>query len=94
MKRPVQPKSIKGGNDESAKPAIALGWITEELIAMTRRTWQPFYQREFGYKAGDFPAAETQYHRAMSLPIFPTMTKEQVQAVIEAVAEITAKFKR
>lgn len=54
----------------------------------------PFYQREFGYKPGDFPAAEAEYYRAISLPIFPAMTEEHVQAVIETVMEITTKFKR
>jgi perosamine synthetase len=54
----------------------------------------PFYQREFGYKAGDFPAAEAEYFRAISLPIFPAMTEEHVQTVIQAVMEITTKFKR
>jgi dTDP-4-amino-4,6-dideoxygalactose transaminase len=54
----------------------------------------PFYQRTFGYQATDFPAAEAEYHRAISLPIFPAMTNEHVQAVIRAVMEITTKFKR
>ena len=54
----------------------------------------PFYQRKFGYKPGDFPAAEGEYQRAISLPLFPGMTEEHVQAVVQAVIDIATKFKR
>jgi dTDP-4-amino-4,6-dideoxygalactose transaminase len=46
---------------------------------------QPYYQRKFGYRRGDFPVAEAQYERCLSLPLFPSMTKDQVECVIEAV---------
>lgn len=44
----------------------------------------PLY-REAGYQPGQFPAAETAYAGAMSLPIWPGMTEAQVDRVIEAV---------
>jgi dTDP-4-amino-4,6-dideoxygalactose transaminase len=49
---------------------------------------QPFYQRTFNYKEGDFPVAEREYRRCLSLPIYPTMTDEEVEHVIWAVKDV------
>jgi len=49
---------------------------------------QPFYQRSFGYQAGDFPQAEHEYRRCLSLPIYPTMSEEEVEQVIFAVLDV------
>jgi len=48
----------------------------------------PYYQREYGYKMGDFPNAENAYRRCISLPIFPGMSDVQVERVIGAVMQI------
>jgi len=39
---------------------------------------------ELGYKKGDFPVAEKVSSRVMSLPMFPHMTKEQIEGVAAA----------
>jgi len=54
----------------------------------------PFYQKKFGYKPGDFPQAEAEYKHAFSLPIFPTMSGVEVEAVITAVSEVAQAFSR
>jgi perosamine synthetase len=54
----------------------------------------PFYQTKFGYKPGDLPIADAQYHRALSLPIFPTMSGDAINSVIAAVSEIASSFRR
>jgi dTDP-4-amino-4,6-dideoxygalactose transaminase len=41
-----------------------------------------------GFKQGDFPNAESYYSRAMSLPIFNTMTDFQQNKVITALSEV------
>ncbi|WP_020675713.1 UDP-4-amino-4,6-dideoxy-N-acetyl-beta-L-altrosamine transaminase [Geopsychrobacter electrodiphilus] len=46
---------------------------------------QPYYQENFGYEAGDFPVAEAYYARAITLPLFPAMTQEDVAYVINSV---------
>jgi UDP-4-amino-4,6-dideoxy-N-acetyl-beta-L-altrosamine transaminase len=49
---------------------------------------QPYYQTKFGYSWGDFPKAEAFYERALSLPLYPKMSDEDVHRVIKAILEI------
>jgi len=51
----------------------------------------PFYRRRFGTKEGLCPVAEAAYIQILSLPIFPMMTDGDVDTVIQAVYEATAK---
>lgn len=44
----------------------------------------PYYQK-LGWKAGDFPWAETYYSGCISLPMFPTLTDEEQDFVIECI---------
>jgi UDP-4-amino-4,6-dideoxy-N-acetyl-beta-L-altrosamine transaminase len=46
----------------------------------------PYYQ-DLGFKKGDFPAAELYYNECLSLPMYPTLTKEEQDFVIEKVKE-------
>ena len=47
-------------------------------------TW---YGKKFGYKEGDFPVAEEISRHILSIPIYPDMTDEQVDYVIQAIKE-------
>lgn len=47
---------------------------------------QPDYQR-FGFREGDYPAAESYYSEAITLPLFPSMNDEDKQGVVHAVKE-------
>lgn len=42
---------------------------------------QPYYRR-FGFQPGDFPAAETYYERAITLPLYAAMTDEAQDRVV------------
>jgi UDP-4-amino-4,6-dideoxy-N-acetyl-beta-L-altrosamine transaminase len=44
---------------------------------------QPYYWN-LGFRPGDFPSSERYYAHAASLPLFPTMTNAQQQAVVAA----------
>ncbi len=46
---------------------------------------QPYYRRTYGYKAGKCPVAEEFYRHALSLPLFPLMSDEDVRSVVSAV---------
>ena len=54
----------------------------------------PYYQRTYGYRRGDFPAAEDAFNRCMSLPIFPGMTDREVDRVIAAVMQIVSESRK
>lgn len=46
----------------------------------------PYYQKQ-GYKKGDFPIAEAYYQQCLSLPMYPTITDEELDYVISKVLE-------
>lgn len=46
---------------------------------------QPFYKRNYGYNLGDYPVAEKYYQKAVSLPLYPKMTDEDTEFVIDCV---------
>lgn len=48
----------------------------------------PYYQNNLGYKKGDYPLTESHYGRVLSLPIYPSMTDEDVELVLRKVREI------
>lgn len=45
------------------------------------------YYRDFGWKDGDMPIAEEYYKHCISLPMYPTLTEEEQQFVIDKVLE-------
>jgi UDP-4-amino-4,6-dideoxy-N-acetyl-beta-L-altrosamine transaminase len=49
---------------------------------------QPFYQKNFGYKNGDFPIAEEYYTHTLSLPLYPKMTEKEIDYVIANVINL------
>jgi len=54
----------------------------------------PYYQKAFGYRNGDFPVAEAEFQRCLSLPIYPSMSDGDVEQVIGNVSEIALRAKR
>ncbi|HEX3037898.1 MAG TPA: DegT/DnrJ/EryC1/StrS family aminotransferase [Oscillospiraceae bacterium] len=50
------------------------------------------YRNRFGCKEGDYPNTEKHFDRIISLPLYPSMTDEETQYVIDAVADIVEKF--
>jgi len=52
----------------------------------------PYYRGRFGYKDGEFPVAEGDYERLISLPIFHGMSEGDVEDVIAAVRRVLTYF--
>ncbi|MFT2008785.1 UDP-4-amino-4,6-dideoxy-N-acetyl-beta-L-altrosamine transaminase [Pontibacter sp. 13R65] len=50
----------------------------------------PYYRR-LGYQKGDFPVAEHYYSQCLSLPLYPTLSDEEQDFVIEKVKEFFQK---
>jgi dTDP-4-amino-4,6-dideoxygalactose transaminase len=53
-----------------------------------------YYAKQFGHKPGDFPEAHFVSDRILSLPLFPDMTDQDQEDVVEAVADVCARFAR
>jgi len=49
------------------------------------------YYRELGYQAADYPAASAYYEQCISLPMYPSLTDEEQDFVIEQVLAFSAK---
>lgn len=49
---------------------------------------QPYWQQSYQFKPQDFPVALDVYQRAVSLPIYPSMTEADVEKVITAVKTV------
>jgi UDP-4-amino-4,6-dideoxy-N-acetyl-beta-L-altrosamine transaminase len=43
------------------------------------------YYKNLGWKEGDFPVAENYYRHCLSLPMYPTLTEEEQQYVIDQI---------
>lgn len=48
---------------------------------------QPYYQN-MGHKQGDFPHAEAYYQSALTLPLYPKLTDEQQQYVVDVLSSL------
>jgi dTDP-4-amino-4,6-dideoxygalactose transaminase len=56
--------------------------------------YHPFYRDRLGYAVGAFPATETYFSRAISLPIYPSMSDTDVADVVLAVTKLARYYKR
>lgn len=52
---------------------------------------QPFYQKYYGFKVGDFPNSEKFYEREVSLPIYPDLKKNDQEKVIDLIKNFVLK---
>jgi len=55
---------------------------------------QPYYQEKFGYKKGNYPVAEDFYNRALTLPLYPKMSADDVNDVINAVKKVINYYRK
>jgi len=51
--------------------------------------YMPYYQ-SLGWKVGDFPVAEQYYKECMSLPMYPTLTDDEQNYVIQSILDFYA----
>ena len=48
----------------------------------------PYYVKNYGYQPDDFPVANAVWQRLVSIPLYPGMTEEQQQYVVNAVGAV------
>jgi UDP-4-amino-4,6-dideoxy-N-acetyl-beta-L-altrosamine transaminase len=49
--------------------------------------WQPYYNKKYGYPIGKCPDAEKYYAQCLSLPLYPALSDDEVDYVIESVVD-------
>jgi dTDP-4-amino-4,6-dideoxygalactose transaminase len=54
----------------------------------------PYYVRTYGCTPSDFPHADNSYSRCVSLPIFPGLTEEQREHIVQSVTKLVAKNRK
>jgi perosamine synthetase len=54
----------------------------------------PYYEDAFGWRQADLPVASAVWPRLISLPIFSTMAKHEVDAVVNAVRAVCGRSSR
>lgn len=86
----LQLKSLSGTRDEvfAALRAENIG-VNVHYIPVHMH---PYYRERFGCRAGDFPYAERAYEQLISLPMFHSMTDQDVDDVIRAVRKVLDCF--
>jgi len=52
-----------------------------------------FYREKYGYSEGMFPVAEEIGSRTISLPLYPALTDEEVEYIVENVIDVVRKVK-
>lgn len=50
--------------------------------------WHPYY-RELGYEIGLCPVAENWYEKALTLPVHPGLTNNEIEKIIQTLIELT-----
>ena len=53
---------------------------------------QPFYQKKYGFKHGDFPCSEKFYEKEISLPIYPLLSKQNLDDISLSLSKIFEKI--
>jgi len=54
----------------------------------------PYYQETFGWRPADLPAASAVWTRLVSLPLFSTMSRHEIDTVVDAVRVVCGRSSR
>lgn len=68
----------------AANIGVSVHWIPLHM--------HPYYRETYGYRPEDYPVAFAEYQRIISLPIYSSMSDQDVNDVIAAVTQIADHF--
>ena len=54
----------------------------------------PFYQKRYGFAPGILPVAEDASHRELSLPLYPSMSEDDLRDVVAVVKKVIRSFRK
>src|SRR5215467_5137250 len=86
----INPGSLRIGRDRVIEE-LKLRGIGTSVHFMPLHL-HPLYQKKLAYRAGQFPHAEQRFERCLSLPIYPHMAEEEIEAVVEALRDVARSF--
>lgn len=55
---------------------------------------QPYWRDRYQLNPSDFPVASREFERSLSLPIYPSMTEEEISVVVDSVLEVVSLFRK
>lgn len=88
----VLPDRLRVGRDQVFRALRAEGiGVNVHYIPLTRHA---FYRHHFGTRPDLCPVAEEAYSKILSLPIFPAMSDQDVDDVLEALHRVEAAYRR
>lgn len=74
--------------DVAERRADVIRGLRERGIETTIGTWHmpltTFFRKKYGHAPGDFPGADAAFARALTLPLYESMTEAQVDEVVAA----------
>jgi dTDP-4-amino-4,6-dideoxygalactose transaminase len=88
----LRPERLRVGRTEFIELLRARG-IGTSVHCIPLNTMD-YYQTRYGYRTGDFPAAENVYSRCLSLPIYPMMSNDDIAYVAETVTALARERQR
>ena len=80
---PVQVRADSGKTRRQVFDFLRQNGISANVHYIPVHT-QPYYRQHFGFKIGDFPAAEAYYAGAISIPLYFGLTEAEQDKVVEA----------
>jgi dTDP-4-amino-4,6-dideoxygalactose transaminase len=54
----------------------------------------PYYREKYRFKPEDYPVTYSNFQRIISLPLYPRMSDQDINDVIEAVLDVAEKYRR
>jgi dTDP-4-amino-4,6-dideoxygalactose transaminase len=88
----LKPEQLKIGRDQFVETLRERG-VGTSVHCIPLHTMH-FYQRQYGYRSGDFPVAEEVFSRCLSLPIYAAMTDQEANYVADTVLSIVRGNRR
>ena len=52
-----------------------------------------YYQKKYGFSPSDFPNANNFYNNVFTLPLYPSLKKEQINYIIDFVTNLWKNYK-
>jgi perosamine synthetase len=88
----VNPAALRIGRDQVIEELKTRGIGTS--VHFIPLHLHSLYQKHLGYRNGQFPRAEQHFENAISLPLFPSMTADDVSRVVSVLKEVSSDFRR